>query len=355
MVNKRRRQNLSVQHVTLPVVGTTLPKLFVGEHPGTDVDRDALLAVGIALLAVVALGVAAATIDTAVDPGSGSGVESGGDSSGASGGGSDDTSFGGSSTASETSVSALVPCQPWLRSLPVYLGLLGLFSLFFGLTYRDTGSIFASGVVAVSLFIPIGLFWYLFSVCRAGSQQREPLQFGLGNRTNGSILPQSGGPGGGETAVEVVSTPTVVFGLLVVVALLASVVLLFTAGRDDEGPPEATVPDDDERDGPTMAALGRTAGRAADRIEADADVDNEVFRAWRDLTEYLDVDAPQSSTPAEFADAAVDAGMAPEHVDALTEVFESVRYGGAEPTAEREQRAVDALRAIEESHSGDSE
>ncbi|MFB6235324.1 MAG: DUF4129 domain-containing protein [Halopenitus sp.] len=318
-------------------------------------DRDALLAVGVALLAVVALGVAAATIDTAVDPGSGSGVESGGGTGDGTGGGSEDSDLGGSSAASGTSVSALVPCQPWLRTLPVYLGLFGLFSLFFALTYRDTESLFASGVVAVSLFIPVGLFWYLFSECRSGGQQEELLRVGLGNRTNGSILPQSGGPGGGETAAEVVSTPTVVFGLLVVVAILASVVLLFTAGRDDEGAPESTVPDDEQRDAAELAAVGRTAGRAADRIEEDADVDNEVFRAWRDLTEHLDVDAPESSTPAEFADAAVDAGMDPEHVDALTEVFESVRYGGAEPTADRERRAVDALRAIEESQSGGAE
>jgi hypothetical protein len=328
----------------------------VGEHPGTDVDRDALLAVGIALLAVVALSVAAATLDTAVDPGSGSGVGSGSGSIDGSGGGQEDRPVGGSSTASATSVSALVPCQPWLRSLPVYLGMLGLFALFFGLTYRDTNSLFASIVVAVSLFIPVGLFWYLFSQCRSGTrQQEEPLMLGLERGTNGSLLPETGGQSGGETVAETVSTPTVVFGLLVVVALLASVVLLFTAGRDDEERPAATIMDDDEGGGAGLAAVGRTAGRAADRIEEDADVDNEVFRAWRDLTEHLDVDAPESSTPAEFADAAVDAGMDPEHVDALTEVFESVRYGGAEPTAERERRAVDALRAIEGSHSGDME
>jgi len=319
------------------------------------VDRNALLAVGVALLAVVALGVAAATIDTAVDPGSGSGVESGGGDEAGTGDGAGDTDLSGDSEASGTHVTALVPCQPWLRSLPVYLGMLGLIGLFFGLTYRDTGSVFASVVVANALFIPIGLFWFLFSECRTDGQQQEILRLGLGNGTTGKILPQSGAEAGGETAVEVVSTPTVVFGLLVVVAILASAVLLFTTGRDDAGPPESTVPDDEQRDVTELAAVSRTAGRAADRIEEDANVDNEVFRAWRDLTEHLDVDAPESSTPAEFAEAAVDAGMDPEHVDALTEVFESVRYGGAEPTADRERRAVDALRAIEESQSGDPE
>lgn len=318
-------------------------------------DRDALLAIGIALLAVVALGVAAATIDTAVDPGSGTGVDSGSGDTDGSGDGGGDTALSGDSTASGTYVSALVPCQPWLRSLPVYLAMLGLLGLFFGLTYRDTKSVFASVVVAASLFIPIGLFWYLFSECRMDDQQQDLLVLGLGNGTTGEVLPTAGGSGGGSNAAEVVSTPTLVFGLLVFVALLASAALLFTAGRDDDGPPEATIPDDDDRDGATMAALGRTAGQAADRIEEDAGVDNEVFRAWRDLTEHLDVETPESSTPKEFAAAAVDAGMDPDHVDALTDVFEMVRYGGAEPTEERERQAVTALRTIEESYSGDEE
>ncbi|MUV61919.1 DUF4129 domain-containing protein, partial [Halobacterium sp. CBA1126] len=123
---------------------------------------------------------------------------------------------------------------------------------------------------------------------------------------------------------------------------------------DDDPPDRDPVPEPaDGEDEETLDALGSVAGDAADRIAADADVENEVYRAWREMTEHLDVDNPEASTPAEFAAAASDAGMAREHVDELTDLFRSVRYGGAEVTAEREQRAVDALRAVEASYGGE--
>nr|WP_303647825.1 DUF4129 domain-containing protein [Haloarchaeobius amylolyticus] len=99
-----------------------------------------------------------------------------------------------------------------------------------------------------------------------------------------------------------------------------------------------------------MAAVGAAAGRAADRLEDTTAVDNEVYRAWREMTTHLDVPDPQSSTPAEFAEAAVAAGMTREQVDELTALFEEVRYGGEAPTSDRETRAIDALRAIEAAH-----
>jgi hypothetical protein len=70
------------------------------------------------------------------------------------------------------------------------------------------------------------------------------------------------------------------------------------------------------------------------------------------MTEALDVDRPASSTPAEFASAAVAAGVDEEPIDELTAVFERVRYGGEDATADRERRAVAALRRIEERHGG---
>jgi len=71
------------------------------------------------------------------------------------------------------------------------------------------------------------------------------------------------------------------------------------------------------------------------------------------MTDHLEVRDPTSSTPAEFATAAVEAGMAREHVDELTELFEAVRYGGADVTEDRERRAVEALRRIEATYAGD--
>jgi len=76
-----------------------------------------------------------------------------------------------------------------------------------------------------------------------------------------------------------------------------------------------------------------------------------VYRAWAEMTAELEVDRPESSTPGEFATVAVDAGMAPEDVDRLTELFEEVRYGGHAPTDDREQAAVETLRRIESRYS----
>jgi hypothetical protein len=71
------------------------------------------------------------------------------------------------------------------------------------------------------------------------------------------------------------------------------------------------------------------------------------------MTGYLDVDSPESSTPAEFADAAVDAGMSDGDVDELTRLFEEVRYGGKDPTDDRESRALAALRRIDSEYADD--
>jgi hypothetical protein len=81
-------------------------------------------------------------------------------------------------------------------------------------------------------------------------------------------------------------------------------------------------------------------------------VENEVYLAWREMTGHLDVPRPETSTPAEFATAAEAVGMNDAHVEELTELFREVRYGGAAPTEDREQRALAALRDIESTYGG---
>ncbi|MFD1597698.1 DUF4129 domain-containing protein [Halobellus rarus] len=78
-----------------------------------------------------------------------------------------------------------------------------------------------------------------------------------------------------------------------------------------------------------------------------------MYRAWVEMTAHLDLDRPQSSTPGEFAAAAVDAGMDPDDVDELTRLFEAVRYGDERVTDARADRAVAALRRIESAYAGD--
>ena len=310
--------------------------------------RDTLAAVLLALLAVVALGVAAATLDSAVSLGGG-GVGGAGDEGGPTGEAGD---VGLSPSPSGGGTVSLPPaCYEFLREPPALVAFAAVLLALAWVIYRDTNSALATGVVVGAMGFPVAVLGWALSTCRPADGE---IEFALGGASadEGGLLPEGGGGaglGGGEGAA---STPELLFGLVVVAALVASVVVLLGAGGDDEAEgSEAAAGSDDESDDPDLRAVGRTAGAAADRIER-SDVDNGVYRAWRDMTEALDVDRPASSTPAEFAAAAVDAGVDEEPVEALTAVFERVRYGGEEATAERERRAAEALRRIEERHGG---
>jgi len=151
--------------------------------------------------------------------------------------------------------------------------------------------------------------------------------------------------------------------LVLAVLALASVavlgVLLLSRRRD--GAAVTTEQQDNNEEtaaGNDSTALGTIAGRAADRIEAgDGDggvATNEVYRAWREMTAQLDLDDPDTATPREFQHHAVTAGMSPSDVRELTRLFERVRYGGESATADREERAVQVLRRIESTYGEES-
>lgn len=165
---------------------------------------------------------------------------------------------------------------------------------------------------------------------------------------NGTGFEDSGGDaGGGSPSLD---SPVGVLALVVGVALVAVVVAVRTGGRSRPDPRDTE--DDPNEDGATLTGVGRAAGRAADRM-ASADPDNAVYRAWHDMTRLLDLPDPETATPGELAEAAVGAGMDPADVSALTDAFETVRYGGAEITSDRKRRARDALRRIEATYVDD--
>ena len=139
------------------------------------------------------------------------------------------------------------------------------------------------------------------------------------------------------TASGPFSTTAVLLLLGVLVLAGALVVTRFSRGVPDDPEPEA----EDE-----SAAVAAAAGRAADEL-AETTLSNAVFRAWQEMTDALDVENPAATTPAEFEDIAVDAGLAREDVATLTDLFREVRYGDAPATVDREDRARTALRRIE--------
>ncbi|MFC5278018.1 DUF4129 domain-containing protein [Halorubrum rubrum] len=312
--------------------------------------RETLSTALLALLAVVALGVAAATLDSAVA------IDGGGGFSGGVEGGAGPTEDPGEISPSESpggaTTLALPPiCYPFLRRPPALVLLAGALLAIGAFAYRDTGSRFAAAVVAGTVGFPVGVVWYGLSSCRDPETAGE-LDLGLAGEEEG-LLPAGGGGGAGlGTGSGTVSTPEAVFLAVVVLAILVSLlVLVAAAGDDEDGGGGRGEPDSKPAD-PDLAEVARTAGAAAARIEGDAG-DNGVYRAWREMTEALEVDRPASATPAEFATAAVEAGVDEEPVSELTEVFERVRYGGADPTADRERRAAAALRRIEAEHGGE--
>ena len=239
-------------------------------------------------------------------------------------------------------------CVPWLSSplahVGILLGLLGIFLL--GRWYDDA----AMGLGWATIVGYPGFFVYLILTDCRGPENGNLLDI----TSTGNPAQQGGGLlGGGSSAAP----PSVLsqFLLVGVLGLLAVVAVLVLTGDHDQRAFEETGEGNEEaaaEEAVDVAAVGEAAGRAADRIEEseEAGFANEVYRAWAEMTDSLTVDHPESSTPGEFAAAAVDAGMDREDVERLTRLFSDVRYGGEEPTGEREREAIETLRRIEETY-----
>jgi hypothetical protein len=307
------------------------------------VNRQTARVIVVALLAVVALGFASATLPSAVGPGDGGG-----------GGGAREmanrTVVGGGgflpedpANRSEGEGDRPTPgslCVPFLQSQAFLGG--GLLVLLGGFLYarRRFGSTATTFAVFAAALPLLAILYAVFASCGPGRQVAPDIPTVNLSRTAEAL---SGG------AVRSSPDPP----LLVLVVLAAAVgVLGFVLLRESRGGVESEVEVSDSTEEETLAAIGETAGEAADRIESATDTDNEVYRAWREMAALLDVQRPETSTPGEFRAAAVGAGMESADVSELTELFEAVRYGDAPPTEEREQRAVAALRRIEAEHGG---
>ena len=314
-------------------------------------DRDRARPLALALVAILALALSAATLDSAVLSDGASGLGGDGEGFGNERRPADDPGLGGGTTGNASSGGAAVvrPCWPALREPPVLAGLGLLFLGLFGAAFRSTRSGFAGAVVCGGVAVPVGLVWAALAYCPPPPSPgaRNATGIGAGNGSG-----PSGGAGGlGRAGAEALSSPTALLILVAVVGLAIAAVAVYATGRDDAaGPDPEPEPDRDEA---VTERIGRIAGAAADRIDDDAvDADNEVYRAWRRMTASLDVDSPETTTPREFERAAVEAGMTRDDVGALTDLFEAVRYGDRDPTEDAEHRAVETLRRIEAGDGG---
>ncbi|WP_435152675.1 DUF4129 domain-containing protein [Haladaptatus sp. DFWS20] len=311
-------------------------------------DLDTARPLAIALLCVLAIALAAATLNSAVTTDGGGGTGFGMGSGGAGIGETDQSSRNGS-VALGPPVPIQLPCYPVLATTPAILAIIGGFLLLVALAYWRIGLLGSFAIIG-PVGVPILLLHAILTACVVPSGNQSSTILPGNNQSNFSLPPGGfGGPGDGATSV---TAPSVVLFVVLGIALVGALALLVKSSSGDD--PETTTVEEPFED-EDIAAVGRAAGEAADRIESDASVENEVYRAWREMTQHLDVSAPESSTPGEFAVAAVDAGIACDDVTELTNIFEEVRYGGEDATGEREQRAVDALRRIEQTYAEDDE
>jgi len=308
--------------------------------------RENLRPVAIALLCVLAIGLAAATLGSPVDPGS----DGGGEPSEVTDtnqeregpGEINDLPEVNSTSQSDGSGNRWEYCYEPLEGQPL-MALLVVFTLGIGavvgaVTTKERGA----AAVLVAFWPGLIALLLLTSGCERELPSQEEgveLMARAANETQEA---------GGETARQL-TTPTSLIAILLVVAMIGVVAAVYFRNPDEEDEPpmpEDPTMDDEQR----QAAIGTAAGDAADRIEEDAALENEVYRAWAEMAEPLPVDSPETSSPAEFAEAAIDSGIAPDDVRELTDLFEEVRYGTAAATEERERRAVDALRRIERTY-----
>ncbi|RQG91184.1 DUF4129 domain-containing protein [Natrarchaeobius halalkaliphilus] len=286
----------------------------------------------VALVGIAAIAMAAATIRSPTEPDGSGGVGEG-------------------DSGSPTGVPQHEPTDPAPLEVPAiveYLAyalliLLALGAAWYLISHRRD----LVKLIAVVLVVSLVLAGISYLLLRLDLWESVPLQESE-PETNDSL---GGEPGEGDDQQR---QPFSTGPVLVVLAVLTAIFVgsLLRSDRDGRTKRNESEPGDGPSDASDSdrAEVGAAAGRAADRIESSDDFDNEVYRAWLEMTRPLEVDRPASSTPGEFATVAVDAGVRPEHVDELTSLFEEVRYGNRETTDDVESRAISVLRRIEDEY-----
>lgn len=189
-----------------------------------------------------------------------------------------------------------------------------------------------------------------------GLEAEEATRNKSGGNATAEPVDESGNAGGGGSELLSPNVPTAIFVLLAVVLIIGAVVVLRNRDGDSAESDESNEPKPEPDQREATANVGQAAGKAATRItDTDATPENAIYNAWYDMTQHLEIANPATTTPGQFASAARDAGMRPSDVTELTAQFESVRYGGASLSDDRIDRAVSALRRIEDEYTERSE
>lgn len=300
-------------------------------------NRNRIVVLFVALLAVGALAVAASTVDVPRDSESGHG----------SGSGSSISSGTAEAPQQPTPQQSPFAIPQWLFLAMTVLFAVGLLVVIVTAIYKFGLRNLGTAVGVFGLMLVAGmLVFYLIGPPEMGAPQQQPKEE---NKTAGGS-----GDAGREVDGEAkpsFAVPATLMGAFAVLMVILTGAIARFSGSEAQIPAPSDPDDASSSTNDGVKAVGEAAGRAADKLDEDSEtVQNAIFQAWREMTDALDVDSPATTTPEEFADIAIDAGMAPDDVRELTWLFEEVRYGDAEVTDEREQRATDALRRIEDTY-----
>lgn len=309
-----------------------------------DTHRNRIVPVVIGLLAILAIGMGAATLDSARTIGGDDGnkIIDPPDPGGPELNNSDVNETAGNAAGSVSGASGLGIklsfCVPFLASTPgIGLVVLAYLSIVGIIYYRYNFS--AALLGSWTLLPPVLMVYLLLTNCSTSG-------------SGSSALGGSAGALTGDSPVGIDQVPPWMMGSIVVGILVVAIGLLYWSSSEEEeiAPQKEENTDDD----PELDRFAEAAGRAADRIEDhNAAVDNAVYRAWLDMTSFLDVENRELYSPTDFATRAINLGMDEKYVNELTHLFNEVRYGGKNPHT-RGDRAVSVLRNIESEYGGDS-
>lgn len=280
------------------------------------------------LLAVIALGAAGAAVDTTGDGGGGSGL-----GEGAAGG-----MGGGEEPGMEFDDSPIQPLFPG-GILATIIGLLaiggivaGVVAVVLALVSGDLDRILEL-LVKAGVYLAIGIaalvaFYILLQL------------FGFSDAGGGSTGAfGEGAEGVSETASDTGVTIPPILGVGIVVVVVFLLLLVVRSSSDEESTVGQVEPDP----GDPAPRTGGAAPPATDVGRPPAS--NDVYRAWLSLARKAGADA-RRDTPEEVAERAVEAGVDEETAREITDLFESVRYGGREPSDDLERRADRARSAL---------
>ncbi len=106
----------------------------------------------------------------------------------------------------------------------------------------------------------------------------------------------------------------------------------------------------------TVQRLKRTIQSALDEIRSGGNVQDVILRCYYEMNEAASekhgITRQEYVTPSEFTERLESIGLPAEQVERLTHLFESVRYGGKQPTSQQEDEAVACLSGIIETLGG---